>query len=170
MLPFIALGVGIIAVGSYLLDDASSSHSRAVRNYDDAYDEAEEWIEHEAYHAQRKNTLDNLFKMKRAKQKIADTLYKELQEECNSLRQTNNNLSSMKRNLSLLFAQKRESLERSEKRRFQEEINLVIASRKELFSLKDALKQNIIELSTRLKVANAETRSIQEQINDVLED
>jgi len=72
--------------------------------------------------------------------------------------------------LSLLFTQKKESLERNEKRRLQEEINLVIASRKELFSLRDELRRNTNELSARLKVANRETRSIQEQINGVLED
>ena len=169
MLPFIA-GAVVIGVGAYLMNEASSSHSRAVRDYDDACDEAEEWIEHQAYHAQRKNTLDNLFKMKRAKQEIANTIYEELKQERNHLKQIDNNLYSMKRNLSLLFTQKRESLERNEKRRLQEEINLVIASRKELFSLRDELRRNINELSARLRVANRETRSIQEQINGVLED
>jgi hypothetical protein len=169
MLPFIA-GAVVIGVGAYLMNEASSSHSRAVRDYDDAYDEAEEWIEHQAYHAQRKNTLDNLFKMKRAKQAIANTIYEELKQERNHLKKIDNNLYAMNRNLSLLFTQKKESLERNEKRKFQEEINLVIASRKELFSLKDELRRNINELSARLRVANRETRSIQEQINGVLED
>jgi len=169
MLPFIA-GAVVIGVGAYLMNEASSSHSRAVCDYDDAYDEAEDWIEHQAYHAQRKNTLDNLFKMKRAKQEIANTIYEELKQERNHLKQIDNNLYAMKRNLSLLFTQKKESLERNEKRRLQEEINLVIASRKELFSLRDELRRNTNELSARLKVANRETRSIQEQINGVLED
>jgi len=95
MLPFIA-GAVVIGVGAYLMNEASSSHSRAVRDYDDAYDEAEEWIEHQAYHAQRKNTLDNLFKMKRAKQEIANTIYEELKQERNHLKQIDNNLYAMK--------------------------------------------------------------------------
>ncbi|HHB94959.1 MAG TPA: hypothetical protein ENK88_07420 [Campylobacterales bacterium] len=77
-------------------------------------------------------------------------------------------MKSIKESLSLLFAQKKESIERHKKRKLQEEINFIVASRKELFSLKSDLKENISKLSSRLKIANQETRSVQEQINNVL--
>jgi hypothetical protein len=57
MLPYIA-GVIVLGVGAYLLDDANSSNKRARRDYDDACNEAEEWVEHVANHAQKKDTLD----------------------------------------------------------------------------------------------------------------
>ena len=58
MLRYIA-GVIVLGVGAYLLDDANSSNKRARKDYYDACNEAEEWVEHVVNHVQKKDTLDN---------------------------------------------------------------------------------------------------------------
>jgi len=170
MLPFIAGAVAIVAVGAYLLDDASSSNTRARRNYDNACDEAEEWVEHVAYHAQKKDTLDKLFKMKKAKRKVANAIYKELKKANQDFKMINQNIKVSKDALGELFVQKRATEDRAEKRKFQEGINTIQAARKEFFAIKDALVVHKNELNVRLKVANQETRMVQDNINRVLDD
>ena len=167
MLPLIGAVAVVVGVGAYLLDDASSSNARARRDYDDAYDEAEEWIEHQAKHARKKDALDKLFKVKRAKQRVADAIYGELKQSQKDFKKINKSIMESKKLLSELFTQKKSSDSRAKKRALQEEINLVVASRRELFSTKDMLKQDIEELKERLRVANRETRMVQEQINRV---
>ena len=165
MLPYIALAV--VGIGAYLLDDASSSNSRARRDYDDACDEAEEWLEHKAKHARKKEALDNLFKIKRAKQKVADAIYGELKQSQQAFKNVNKSIMESKKLLSELFTQKKLSHSRVEKRALQNEINVVLTSRKELFSTKEILQQSVRELKERLKVANSETKMIQDEINKV---
>ncbi len=167
MLPYIALAV--VGLGAYLLDDASSSNARARREYDDACDEAEEWLEHKAKHARKKDALDKLFKVKRAKQKVGNTIYSELKETQQAFQDINNTIKKSKKTLSKLFTKKNLSDSKAKKRELQKEINLVITSRKKLFSTKDILQQNIKELKERLKVANGETRMVQKQINRLLD-
>ena len=161
MLPFIIAG----AVVAYLLDDASSSNKKARRDYDDTCDKAKEWLEYKEKHARRKDALDKLFKVKRAKQKVGNAIYSELKETQQAFKDINNRIKESKKILSKLFMQKRLSDSRAKKRELQEEINLIITSRKKLFSTKEILHQNIKELKERLKVANGETRMVQEQIN-----
>ena len=168
MLPFI-VGAVVVGVGAYLLGDASSSNKRARRNYDDTCDKAEEWIEHEAYHARRKDSLDKLFKMKKAKRKVDDSVHKAFNQANKEFKQVNHTLKESKEALSELFMQKKMTDNRAEKRVFQEEINLILASRKELFRLKEHIKKNILELKERLKLANSETRQVQDEINRILE-
>ena len=167
MLPYIALAV--VGLGAYLLDDASSSNKRARREYDDACDEAKEWLEHKAKHARKKDALDKLFKVKRAKQKVGNAIYSELKETQQAFQDINNTIKKSKKTLSKLFTKKNLSDSKAKKRELQKEINLVITSRKKLFSTKDILQQNIKELKERLKVANGETRMVQEQINRLLD-
>ncbi len=168
MLPFI-VGAVVVGVGAYLLGDASSSNKRARRNYDDTCDKAEEWIEHEAYHARRKDSLDKLFKMKKAKRKVADTIYATLKQANREFTQVNHALKESKKLLSELFMKKKMTNNRAEKRVFQEEINLILASRKELFALKEHMKGNILKLNERLKIANSQTHQVQDEINQILE-
>ena len=167
MLPLIGAVAVVVGVGAYLLDDASSSNARARRDYEDACDEAEEWLEEKAQKAQRKDALDKLFKIKRAKQKVADAIYGELKQSQKDFKEINKSIKKSKELLSELFTQKRLSDSRAKKRALQEEINLVVASRKKLFSTKDMLQQNIKELKERLRVANRETRMVQDEINRV---
>jgi len=167
MLPLIGAVAVVVGVGAYLLDDASSSNARARRDYEDACDEAEEWLEEKAQKAQRKDALDKLFKIKRAKQEVADAIYAELKQSQKDFKEINKSIKKSKELLSELFTQKRLSDSIAKKRALQEEINLVVASRRELFSTKDMLKQDIEELKERLRVANRDTRRVQEQINRV---
>ncbi len=168
MLPFI-VGAVVIGVGAYLLDDASSSNKRARRKYSNTCDEAEEWIEHEAYHARRKDSLDKLFKMKKAKRKVADAIYTTLKQANREFKQVNHTLKDSKESLSELFMKKKMTNNRAEKRVFQEEINLILASRKELFALKEQMRGNTLELKERLKLANTQTHQVQDEINQILE-
>ena len=169
-MPLIA-GVVILGVGAaYLLDDASSNNRRARRDYDDACDEAEEWVEHVAFHARRKDALDKLFKMKKAKRKVADAIYKELKKANKDFSTINRNIKASKETLGELFEQKRATEDRAEKRKFQEGINTIQAVRKEFFPIKDTLVAHQKELNVRLKVANQETRMVQDKINRVLDD
>jgi uncharacterized protein (DUF3084 family) len=168
MLPFIA-GAIVLGVGAYLLDDASSSNKRARRDYDDACDEAEEWVEHVAYHAQKKDTLDKLFKMKKAKRKVADAIYEELKKVNEEFDLINEKIKASKEALGELFEQKKATEERTKKRAFQEEINKIQAARKELFAIKETLSLHQKELKSRLKLANQETQMVQDEINIVLD-
>ena len=167
MLPLIGAVAVVVGVSAYLLDDASSSNARARRDYDDAYDEAEERLEHQAKHARKKDALDKLFKIKRAKQKVTDAIYGELKQSQKDFKEINKSIMESKKLLSELFTQKKLSDSRAKKRALQEEINLVVASRRELFSTKDMLQQDIKELKERLRVANRETRMVQDEINRV---
>ena len=168
MLPL--LGIAVLAAGAYLLDDASSSNARARRDYEDTCDEAEEWLEHKARHARKKDTLDKLFKVKRAKQKVADAIYAERKDAEQASKDIQKSIVKSKKLLSELFTQKKLSDSRAEKRALQEKINIILASRKKLFSTKEVLHQNRRELKERLRVANHETRMVQEQINRTLEE
>ena len=170
MFQLLAIGAAVLAGGAYLLDEASSSNARARRDYDDAYDEAEERLEHKARHARKKDALDKLFKVKRAKQKVADAIYTEFKDAQRDFKAIQKSIVKSKKLLSELFAQKKLSDSRAEKRALQEKINLVVASRKKLFSTKEVLHKNRRELKERLRVANHETRMVQEQINRTLEE
>ena len=167
MLPLIGVVAVVVGVGAYLLDDARSSNARARRDYEDSCDEAEEWLEEKVQKAQREDALDKLFKIKRAKQKVADAIYSELKQSQQEFKKIKKSIKKSKKLLSELFTQKKLSNSRAKKRALQEEINLLIASRKELFSTKDMLQQNIKELKERLRVANRETRMVQDEINRV---
>ncbi len=167
MLPWI-IGAAVVGVGAYLLDDASSSNTRARRDYDDACDEAEEWVEHVAYHARKKDNLDKLFKMKKAKRKVADGIYKELKKANKDFKTINRNIKASKEALGDLFEQKRATDNRAEKKKFQLEINTIQEARKEFFAIKDTFVVHQKELKARLKVANKETSMVQDEINRVL--
>ena len=162
---FPILIIGAVVVGAYLLDDASSSNKRARRDYDDTYDKVQKLLEQKARYAQKKDDLDKLFKMKRAKQKVADAIYAELKNTQRAFKDVNNSIKESKKLLSKLFTKKKLSDSRAKKRALQEEINIVLSSRKELFSTKDMLQQNIKELKERLKVANRDTRMVHEEIH-----
>lgn len=105
MLPWI-LGAVVVSLGAYLLDDAKSSNATARRAYDDACDDTRAWLEHKAKHAQKKDALDNLFKMKKAKRKVADEIYQQLQKSNQDFKTINYALYESKEMLSQLFTQK----------------------------------------------------------------
>lgn len=167
MLPWIA-GAVIVGVGAYLYGEAMSDNERAKREYEDALDQAQKWAEHTARHAHKKNTLDQLFKVKKAKRKIADDIYNEYQRVQKDFKTINANLKNSKEILAELFAQKRASDNRDEKRAFQKDINLLQMARKELFTTKDIIQNHLKLLREHLRQANSETRRVQQEINRVL--
>lgn len=167
MLPWIA-GAVIVGVGAYLYDEAMSDNERAKRAYDNACDQAEKWTAHRAKHAQKKNSLDQLFKVKRAKRKIADDIYNEYQCVQKDFKTINANLKASKEILAELFAKKRASDNRDQKRALQEDINLLQMARKELFTTKDIIQNHLKLLREHLQQANSETRRVQQEINRVL--
>ena len=169
MLPYI-IGAVVVGVGAYLLDDAKSENRSARRRYDDAYDDSYSRVDRSYRDAQKKDTLDKLFKIKRSKQEVADAIYGQLRDRRDNFAKVNGQLKSSKEVLSALFSEKKSLSTRDEKREVQNRINVVMDARKELFGIKDGLKSDIVELTSRLKDANQETRDIQSSINSVLEE
>lgn len=165
MLPFIAIGLGIVAVGAYLLDDASSSNTRAKNEYEDTLSNAQDKVYKHYADSQRKDKLDKLFKVKKAKRKIADDFYSSWKNEQKSFRQINQEIKASKELLSNFFTQKKMTENREEKRAIQQNINLVLITRKELFHVKDTIFSNMQHLKSALDQANTETRKIQDEIN-----
>jgi len=168
MLPLIGLGLGIVAVGAYLLDDTKSDNRRARREYNNTVNSAKREVKSSFFHAQRKDTLDKLFKMKKAKRKVADSIYAELQQANQDFSRINRTIKNSKGELGLLFAEKRATDKRIIKREIQENIHRLQAQRKEFFGIKEELIGHQKELKRRLSVANKETRMVQNEINRVL--
>ena len=166
MLRVIA-GVVVGAVGAYLLSEAESSNSRARDDYDDSVKRAKRKTQKAYQNAQRRDSLDKLFKVKRAKQEIADSIYHQLKSSQSDFREINSQLKESKETLSALFVQKKSLSTREEKRAIQQNINLIIEARRELFEIKDGLKSDIAEFKSRLREANQETRNIQVEIDRV---
>jgi len=169
MLPFIALGVGVVAVGSYLLSDAESENSSARDDYYDTVSHSQQKIEESYQEAKKRDDLDKLYKLKKAKVKVANTIYKKLKVEQNNYTQINYELRDLKIELNSLFNKKRASSTREEKRAIQKRINIVIESRKELFAIKDTIYNSVIELKERIREANKEVKMIQNQIHQILD-
>ena len=167
---FPALGViAFFGTVAYLLDDAKSSNSTARRNYENTKNDSISKVKNSYYHAQKKEKLDKLFKVKRAKRKIADNIYKELSSVRKSNKKVNKFLKESKEILNSLFEKKRKEKNYYKRLEIQKEINVVVNARKELFKTKDLLKENIETLYKNLKLANKQTRDIQDEINRVLE-
>jgi len=168
MLPFI-VGAVVVGVGTYLLNSAESENKRARDEYDDTYDRVKRDIQKRYKDAQKKDMLDKLFKIKRAKQKIASSIYSELKNSQSSFKQISMQLKESKDTLSALFEQKKLVSTKEQKIDIQKNINIVIDSRKELFKIQDELKSDIEKLKIRLNSANQDVRDIQKEINIVLE-
>jgi len=169
MLPFIALGVGIVAVGSYLLSNAKSENSSARDDYDDTVSHSKKKVKKSYKKAKKRDNLDKLHKLKKAKVKVADTLYKKLKSEEDNYTQINYQLRDLKIELDSLFDKKRAGSTREEKQTIQKHINIVIESRKELFAIKDTIYNSVLELKERVREANREVKMIQNQINYILD-
>ncbi len=155
------------AVGGYLIHDAKSKNTRARNEYEDSVDKAQKKTKRAYHNAQKKDMLDKLFKVKRAKQKIADSIYSQLKSSQKNFKDINIQLKESKNTLSTLFIQKKLVSTRDEKKTIQENINVIIEARVELFNTRDKLKSYIIELRHRLNKANKDTRDIQVEINRV---
>lgn len=162
---FRVLAVGVIAVGVYLLDDAASNNTRAKRKYKKTVKNSQKRVGNHYANAQRKDTLDKLFKIKKAKIKIADEFYISWKNEQKNFNQINKEIKASKVQLNNFFNEKKLTESREEKRAIQEHISLLQLSRKELFKIKDMIQANKRELKLKLDQANAQTRKIQDEIN-----
>jgi len=168
MLPWI-VGAVVVGVGAYLLDDAESSNSSAKQRHKKAHKDAKKRVNHHYENAQKKDTLDKLFKMKRAKQSVADSIYNELKSHQENLATINYQIKESKEMLSTLFTQKHSASTNEEKREIQNHINLVIDSRGELFNIKDGLQLDVSEFKVKVNEANHDTRAIQDEINKIVD-
>jgi len=166
MLPWI-IGGAIVGIGALLLDDASSSNKRARREYNDTYDESISTLKHSYANAQRQDSLDKLYKVKKAKVKIANNVYAQLKSVRSHFASINQDIKLSKQSMDMLFSQKRASSTRKEKIAIQEHINAIQVSRKELFAIKETLSLNKKALEYRLKKANEETQSIVQEIQNI---
>jgi hypothetical protein len=107
--------------------------------------------------------------MKRAKQKIADSIYRELKSDRESLGKINLQLKESKEMLSALFDKKKATSIQQEKRDIQANINIVMDTRRELFKVKDGLALGISGLKSGLEGANMQTKAIQDEINKIVD-
>ncbi len=163
MLPWI-VGVVVVGVGAYLLDDAKSENSRAKERYDATLKDTKNNIEKAYSNAEARDMLDKLHKAKRAKQKIFNSLYTQCNNTKSSFRQTNLELKKLKDDLSLLFLEKDEVKTREEKREIQQDINIIIQARKELFQIRDELKLDICQFEKKLEDIRKDIKNIYNDI------
>jgi len=168
MLPWIA-GAIAVSVGAYLLDDAGSKNSSAKKRYKKERRRSKARVNAHYENAQKKDTLDKLFKVKRAKQEIANAIYYQLKNHYHNFEKVNSQLKESKDILSNLFLKKKSVITQKEKKEIQNNINIITNARKEIFGIKDELKSDIVELKVMLEEANQETKRIQDEINRVLE-
>ncbi len=170
MLPWL-IGGAIVGIGAMLLDDSQSSgRKRAKKRYKETKRDSIAQIDNRYKKAQRKDTLDKLFKVKRAKVKIADDIYTQLKSSRDRYQSINMELVNSKKELDNLFLSKKSLSTKREKQEVQNQINMIIQMRKNIFQTKDILKFQINEIDKRLKVANKDTKEIQNSINIVVKE
>ncbi|GEM_PF-2319730 len=169
MLPFFWGVVAVATVGAYLLDDAESENERAREEYDHTFERSKKRVSNTMFHAQRKDALDKLFKIKKLKRKIADTIYVELKRSQDEMRAINRRLKGSKKELSVMFEQKQEAAGWLKQRTVQKKIDKLKSLRKELFLVKENQAAQLKEIKVRLRSANYETRMVQEEIDRILQ-
>jgi len=169
MLPFLIGGAVVLGVAALMTNDASSSNQRARDDYNDTYDKSVSKIKNNYHNAQQKDALDKLYKVKRAKVKIANVIYKELKGHRKNFNRINQDIKESKKTLDYLFTQKRATDDREIKILIQQDINIVQLSRKELFKIQDTLKEMIDINKHRLYIANEETQNIVKEIKNILD-
>jgi len=160
MLPYI-IGATIVGVGALLMSEAKSSNTRTRDEYIDTVQRAKSSIKSSYQKAKLADQYDKLYKMKSTKAKIADVIYCEYMVIKEQYTIINQDLYNTKISLNYLFDIKSESRDRSTKQQLQQEINLIIQIRKELFAIKQSISMHKEELYHRLRLANSETKNIQ---------
>jgi len=166
MLPIIAgvIGVGVL---TYLYNEAKSDYSNAVDDYYNEVDRQEEEIKERAKKAKKRYELDILYKLKKSKIEISNSIYSQIQSAKRDLKEININLKKLKDDLDVLFFKKRIAVTREKKIIIQEQINSVIEVRQESFKLRDETKEHISKLYAELKEVNREIAEIKESIKRV---
>jgi len=169
MLPLFLGAVAVATVGVYLLDDAESENERAREEYDHTFERSKKRVSNAMFHAQRKDALDKLFKIKKLKRKVADTVYAELKRSQEEMRAINRRLKGSQKELSVMFEQKQEAAGWLKQRTVQKKIDKLKSLRKELFLVKESQAAQLEEIKVRLRSANYETRMVQEEIDRILQ-
>lgn len=167
MLPFILGGLGILAVGAYLLDNAEDDYESAKREYHDEFKRSTIKINNHFEELKHNDELDKLYKLKKAKQQIFDDIDKEIKAEKRRYYDINKVLFDFKKDLNELFTQKHNANNKTEKRAIQENINIILEMRKETFKIKDDIKTNLDELDKKLKPIKDELALISSQITNL---
>ena len=163
MLPWI-IGGAILAVGTYMLNEASQENKRERNKYNDEYNSYKKEIEKRYSSSKNRDHIDKLYKMKRAKSKVADIIYREYESQNSHFGEINRAICEINLSLDVLFLQKRASYMKEEKQSIQIQINQILVSKKEIFHLKDSLKASVHQLREALKVANNDTRMLKVEI------
>jgi len=164
MLPWI-IGGAIIAAGTYMLNESSKENKAERRRYNNEYDKQKKRLEKSYSKAQKRDHMDKLYKMRRAKVKVADNIYREYESQNSHFKEINRAICEINLSLDFQFSQKRTSSIREEKRAIQIEIEQLLDAKKELFVINDRMKVSVRSLRADLKRANSDTRMLKEEIN-----
>ncbi|MCF6207679.1 MAG: hypothetical protein L3J47_12460 [Sulfurovum sp.] len=159
MLPFIVAGVAIVAGAAYVLSEAEADAKRAQKRYNRTRRESEESIRKRYEEAQRRHEEDQRTKMRRAKAKVADSIYAEIKSQKEQRRSMSATLKEYEKRLRVLHEQKRQA---GMKERWQiaKQIKEIEQSIKRLQVQKEALQASIDTLYEKLKDANAQVASL----------
>ncbi len=149
---------------TYLYNETKSDYSSSVNNYYNEVNRQEKEIKRKAKNTKRRYELDKLYKVKKSKEKIANGIYSQIKSAKRELQEININLKRLKDNINSLFFEKRVAQTREEKIIIQEQINIVVESRKKLFDLRDETKEHISTIYTELKEVNQEIAEIKRNI------
>ncbi len=148
MYQFVIGGL-LLTMGGYLLNEAKKENCRAKRQYKKTYDRESERVRTYYESAKQKDNNDKHKKMFKLKKKIRHEIYLSLKKEKENLKIVNSNLFKAKQRIEQLFKTKHAVPSREEKRLLQQDIEIVLAVRKELFSYRDTIKNNLKILNDR---------------------
>ena len=163
MLPFIIGGL-VVGTVAWAISEASSENNRARREYKDTYNKSVARVKKRYFTSKQIDTLDKLYKVKKAKLKIADSIYKELKGYKKEYKKINLAIKATKDTLKELSNKKKMAVDRYSKQMLEQEIYIVKSSRRELFNIRDSLKSQINEYKERLDIANQEVKYISDNI------
>jgi DNA repair ATPase RecN len=165
MLPVI-IGVGVGIALLEMFNSAEEEAKKSKRKYKDTYNYYNNEINKSRKNMQRKAKLHALKKARRLSIEQANIIYEQLQKERERYNNINNLLKKSKISLNELFQNKRETNDYSKKTAIQENINMVIDVRKKLFAKRDEQKDYLNQIQEQLKMANAKTSKLKNQIEE----
>jgi homoserine dehydrogenase len=167
MLPVI-IGVGVIGYGLYkLLDSSKSEVKKAHKRYNNTYNYYNNEIKKSEEFAENKKELHILKKARKLSIEQANIIYNQLQEERGRYKKINNLIRESQIALNQAFEEKKSANRYSIRKEKQENIEMIITLRKELFSHRDEIKSALNTIQTQLKMANQKTSSLKEKINNL---
>jgi len=159
--------LGVLAGGAYLMRDAQSKNEKARTRYKRETVRAVVEVSDHYRYAANTDALDKLYKVKKAKLKMEKITYKEIKQHKHDYRKMNHQLKESKEMLSFLFNEKKGTCVKKEKKDIQQNIDHIVAVRKELFGLKDSLKSDINTMYVNLKKIQQERKSIETEIDTI---